>query len=57
MNYTSPLITQAAQEAIVILTELQELVMKVNLPAVKKNLDVKLKPGQHDITSDPQQVL
>ncbi|XP_072932653.1 endoribonuclease Dcr-2 [Epargyreus clarus] len=56
VHYKSPPRTEAANVAIEILTELQDLVLDVKLP-VAKPMDVKLKKWQKDISSDPKKIV
>ncbi|CAG5028452.1 unnamed protein product, partial [Parnassius apollo] len=49
--------TSAAEEATILLQELQSLVLSVKLPQVAYTHDVKLKKGQQDITNDPKKIV
>ncbi|KAG6448847.1 hypothetical protein O3G_MSEX005733 [Manduca sexta] len=53
--YNKPVLTAAAIDAITKLQKLIDMVMSVKLPRTKPNL--KLQPGQEDITSDPKKTV
>ncbi|CAH0719966.1 unnamed protein product, partial [Brenthis ino] len=55
--YKTPSMNDAALEAIVLLSELQSNVMSVDLPKPVLNPDVKLKPWQLDISTDPAKII
>ncbi|XP_041980153.1 endoribonuclease Dicer [Aricia agestis] len=50
--YLPPALSNDAHSAIGLLTELQKLIMSVQLPPTLKIMDIKLKPGQKDISRD-----
>ncbi|KAJ2950975.1 hypothetical protein O0L34_g5352 [Tuta absoluta] len=55
--YRSSPPTPAAREAISILQELQMIVMKVTLPAMTGDPNIKLERGQRDISTDPKKIV
>nr|XP_026496410.1 endoribonuclease Dicer [Vanessa tameamea] len=54
--YRMPSLTDAAQEAITLLKELQAIVMAIKLPSKDLKSDLKLKPWQTDISSNPSKI-
>lgn len=54
--YRPPEKTEAAIQAIQILTDLQNLVLATKLPHTSGHPDIKLQKWQHDISSDPKKV-
>ncbi|XP_050348802.1 endoribonuclease Dicer [Nymphalis io] len=51
-----PALTNACEEAIMLLKELQEIVMSIKLPMNDIKMDLKLKPWQRDISNNPTKI-